>query len=526
MKTIGNILWHFPFFGFVTAAFTWLLGALLTATVVAAPIGLGLMEYGKLLFWPFGNAMVSKSQLNVTQNKAWKTYSTVITVIYFPFGLFLTVCAIFQVVALCISIVGIPAAMVVAKSLSTYLNPVNKKCVPSAVVAELDRRKAQTEVEKHLGKQPGQQDQFTNQQQPSPIVSAAENAGTAQPLKEPAYAQPEANTNIPEVDWNEKLSGVKSFLVKYRTGLLAGVGILVAFIFVYNYFIKADPVKDGKSLAKTYCACTDELNKANLSSGQTFLTEFDGKKYKSRTEARNVLMSLYQINQTNYNSCTQQANIKYKEQYAEYNAKGGRNLYVFDQTYNSLIGACNTNNADGIALQSSIDIKINSIIDPEPDAEKIKADLIGNKIPGWSFDYLNEFQSCVIDNTTKGSDRIEYLVSLKLLGSNETLPHDAQVNVVYVQGPDGWYINEVKEIYITYIFTAPVDDWQKVVILEGCNYNRFDQGFKYYIQDPCSGQTNEQGPDVASVALHCNDIFIKSRESNPVNIIFKYFPTN
>ena len=151
MKTIGNILWHFPFFGFVTATFTWLLGALLTVTVVAAPIGLGLMEYGKLLFWPFGNAMVSKSQLNGEQNKAWKTYSTIVTIIYFPFGLFLTICAIFQVIALCISIVGIPAAMVVAKSLTTYLNPVNKKCVHGAVVAELDRRKAQAQVEKHLG---------------------------------------------------------------------------------------------------------------------------------------------------------------------------------------------------------------------------------------------------------------------------------------------------------------------------------------------------------------------------------------
>ena len=65
MKTLGNILWHFPFFGFLTAAFTWLFGAFLMITVIAAPIGLGLMEYGKFLFWPFGNAMVSQNQLNI-----------------------------------------------------------------------------------------------------------------------------------------------------------------------------------------------------------------------------------------------------------------------------------------------------------------------------------------------------------------------------------------------------------------------------------------------------------------------------
>ena len=134
MKTIGNILWHFPFFGFINAILVYLLGLLFTITVVGAPIGLGLLEFGKFLFWPFGNAMVSKNDLNVEQNKAWKTYSTIIMIIYFPFGLFLMICAIFQVIALFISIFGIPAGLVVAKSLTTYLNPVNKKCVPSAVV--------------------------------------------------------------------------------------------------------------------------------------------------------------------------------------------------------------------------------------------------------------------------------------------------------------------------------------------------------------------------------------------------------
>ena len=39
MKTLGNILWHFPFFGFISAILVFLLGGLLTITVVAAPIG-------------------------------------------------------------------------------------------------------------------------------------------------------------------------------------------------------------------------------------------------------------------------------------------------------------------------------------------------------------------------------------------------------------------------------------------------------------------------------------------------------
>lgn len=150
MRTLGNILWHFPFFGFVNAIIVYLVGIILTATVIASPIGLGLMEYGKFLFAPFGRAMVSKSDLKIEQNQGWKTYSTIIMVLYFPFGLLFALVAVLQVVALCITIIGIPVALVIAKSLGTYLNPVNKKCVHSAVAEELERRLGQAEVAKQL----------------------------------------------------------------------------------------------------------------------------------------------------------------------------------------------------------------------------------------------------------------------------------------------------------------------------------------------------------------------------------------
>ncbi|MFT6857030.1 MAG: uncharacterized membrane protein YccF (DUF307 family) [Cyclobacteriaceae bacterium] len=150
MKILGNILWHFPFLGFINAALVYLLGLLLTVTVIAAPIGLGLMQFGKFLFAPFGHAMISNSNLNVAQNPAWKTYSTIVMIIYFPFGLIFALLAIFQVAFLFVSIIGIPVALVIAKSLGTYLNPVNKICVHSAVVEELENRQAKVEVAKHL----------------------------------------------------------------------------------------------------------------------------------------------------------------------------------------------------------------------------------------------------------------------------------------------------------------------------------------------------------------------------------------
>jgi len=151
MRTLGNVLWHFPFFGFLTAAFYWLLGLLLTLLVVTAPLGLGLMEFGRFLLAPFGNEMVSKSSLEIPQNPLWQAYSAIVMILYLPFGVVFVILNAIQVFALCLSIVGIPVALVIAKSLGTVLNPVNKVCVPSAVAEELARRNASADIARRGG---------------------------------------------------------------------------------------------------------------------------------------------------------------------------------------------------------------------------------------------------------------------------------------------------------------------------------------------------------------------------------------
>ena len=104
----------FPLLRVPTAAFYWLLGLLLTILILPAPIGLGLMEFGKFLLAPFGQAMVSKTELKVEQNPAWQTYSTIIMILYIPFGLVFVVLNAIQVFLFCLSIIGIPVALVIA----------------------------------------------------------------------------------------------------------------------------------------------------------------------------------------------------------------------------------------------------------------------------------------------------------------------------------------------------------------------------------------------------------------------------
>ena len=148
MRTLGNILWHVPFLGFLSALSTFLIGGLFVISVIGAPIGLGLIQLSKFLLAPFSNSMISKSDLEVEQNAAWKTFGIIVRIVYFPFGLFLTIVTAFQIAGLFISIVGIPVALVLAKSLGTYFNPINKTCVSKAVANEVEARKAKAQVDK------------------------------------------------------------------------------------------------------------------------------------------------------------------------------------------------------------------------------------------------------------------------------------------------------------------------------------------------------------------------------------------
>lgn len=130
MRTLANIIWHIPFLGFITAFWAFIIGGMLTLTIVAAPIGLGLMQLARFLLTPFSMQMVSRGSLNQKQNLLWKAYGFIVRILYFPIGLILAIITVCQIVGLFMSIVGIPVAIVLAKSLGTYFNPVNKACVP------------------------------------------------------------------------------------------------------------------------------------------------------------------------------------------------------------------------------------------------------------------------------------------------------------------------------------------------------------------------------------------------------------
>ena len=157
MRLLGNILWHFPCFGFVTSLFSFLAGILLTVTVVGAPIGLGLIQYAKFALAPYSYSMIDKRELhpNKSGNILYAILCLIVRILYFPLGVLFFLWGIAQVVVMCCTIVLLPMAIPYAKSLSTFFNPVGKVCVPVAVMDELERRKAEKEVDAYLIKTHG-----------------------------------------------------------------------------------------------------------------------------------------------------------------------------------------------------------------------------------------------------------------------------------------------------------------------------------------------------------------------------------
>ena len=85
------------------------------------------------------------------RSTAAAAYSTVITILYFPFGVIAAAGALFAMIGEFLSIIGIPCGIVWFKALPAIFMPVDKICVPKAVADEIARIKAGDTVRRYKG---------------------------------------------------------------------------------------------------------------------------------------------------------------------------------------------------------------------------------------------------------------------------------------------------------------------------------------------------------------------------------------
>ena len=89
---------------------------------------------------PFSYDMVSKSEIegDADKNILWQTYGFILKAVYVLFlGIPMVILTLVQIVCCFCSIIGIPVAIVMAKSLGTLLQPVGKVCVDHSVAQAL-----------------------------------------------------------------------------------------------------------------------------------------------------------------------------------------------------------------------------------------------------------------------------------------------------------------------------------------------------------------------------------------------------
>lgn len=155
MKVFLNIIWYFPFFGFMFAFFTAIGGLLMCLTVVGLPLGLGLLQIAKFLLAPHTYELVSQKDLSAAKgeerNQLWVIFSTIVRILYFPIGVVLAVIYFFTAILNFVSLIGIPNALVYVKLIPAVFNPVGKVCVGGAIARKLKADKDQAKVDKYFG---------------------------------------------------------------------------------------------------------------------------------------------------------------------------------------------------------------------------------------------------------------------------------------------------------------------------------------------------------------------------------------
>lgn len=149
MKTFLNVWWHLTA-GWLFALFYALMGLFYCCTIILFPIGIGWLQFAKFLLAPHSRAMVSKKDLalvtGTSSNVAVSVYSTIISILYFPFGLVAAIISIVTIIGMFVTILGIPNGLVWARSFKTIFKPIGKVCVPKSVANEIERIKEEAEL--------------------------------------------------------------------------------------------------------------------------------------------------------------------------------------------------------------------------------------------------------------------------------------------------------------------------------------------------------------------------------------------
>jgi len=145
--TLGNIIW-FIFAGwwnFLVYAFC---GCVCYITVIGIPIGKALFQYAKLMVLPYGKVIVRETDIKGKENVAAvrQVGGVIANLIWLPIGVILFICNVFLMIGAAVSIIGIPVAVVIARSSTFLIWPVGARVITKEEAEVLRMEKSMMKV--------------------------------------------------------------------------------------------------------------------------------------------------------------------------------------------------------------------------------------------------------------------------------------------------------------------------------------------------------------------------------------------
>jgi len=146
MRTIGNVLW-LVLGGFWMGLGWWLAGLVMAISIVGIPWARSCFVIGSLCFLPFGREPIDREVLTGRSDLGTGMLGAIGNILWFVFaGLWLAIGHVVSAVACCVTIIGIPFAIVHFKLAGCALAPVGKTIVDCEVADEARRRNARVRL--------------------------------------------------------------------------------------------------------------------------------------------------------------------------------------------------------------------------------------------------------------------------------------------------------------------------------------------------------------------------------------------
>lgn len=171
MALLGNIIW-FILVGWWNFLLYGLGGVLCCITIIGIPIGKSLFQYAKLMALPFGKVIVKETDIKGAENVSGirKVGGVIANIIWLPFGIIFFLSNIVIMIASAITIIGIPSAVVIAKSCKFLIWPVGAKVIKKD---EMDNIRMQRAIDASMQKYANNQAAAAlNTQAPAPQISS------------------------------------------------------------------------------------------------------------------------------------------------------------------------------------------------------------------------------------------------------------------------------------------------------------------------------------------------------------------